>query len=155
MWRRFSRGSPPREGYIEVSNWVQRCADAFVSQEKIMGIESELFIPNLKDPKLIDLVSENIGRIADGSSSHCGGALKLGLKKAVEFKKLNKGVQLRCPRGGCPWYTTPTSYSNVGGNVYCPSCVGVRGSYYLQCVGCGCQRTSAYTSCQNCKKRFA
>ena len=36
-------------------------------------------------------VKENIGHISNGSSSHCAGALKLGLKKAFELKKKRKG----------------------------------------------------------------
>ena len=119
-----------------------------------MEMESELLIPNLKDPRLVSLVSENIGRIADGSSSHCAGALKLGLKKGVEFKRQNKGVKLRCPRTSCPRYTNPVPYSSLGSNVFCLSCVNAYGNYYMQCVGCGYQRTSTYTSCQSCRKRF-
>ena len=120
-----------------------------------MEMESEIFIPNLKDPKLIGLVGENIGRIADGSSSHSAGALKLGLKKAVESKKQGKVVLLRCPRSGCVWFNTPPAYPSVGrGNIYCPNCYGVYGGYYLQCVGCGYQRTAGYPSCQSCRKNF-
>lgn len=125
------------------------------SQEKIMDMESELFIPNLKNPKLIDLVRKNIGRISSGSSSHCAGALTLGLKKAVEFKKQNKGVLLRCPRGGCARHTNPVFYSSVGSNVFCTNCSGTYANYYMQCTGCGYQRTNgSFTSCQSCRKRF-
>ena len=57
-----------------------------------MEMECELFIPNLKNPQLVTLVTENIGRISNGSSPHCAGALKLGLRKAIELKKQGKGV---------------------------------------------------------------
>ncbi|KAF9785437.1 hypothetical protein BJ322DRAFT_830823 [Thelephora terrestris] len=132
----------------EVFSWVT------AAEEKIMEMESEIFIPNLKDPKLIGLVSDNIGRIADGSSPHGAGALKLGLKKAVESKKQSRGVLLRCPRNGCLWFNTPAAYASVGANIYCPYCYGVYGGYYLQCVGCSYQRTSSYASCQSCQKKF-
>ncbi|KAF9650018.1 hypothetical protein BDM02DRAFT_3128015 [Thelephora ganbajun] len=65
----------------EVLSWVT------AGQEKIMEMQCELLISNLRDQKTIRLVKENIGHISDGSSSHCGGALKLGLKKAFELKK--------------------------------------------------------------------
>ena len=66
-----------------------------------MEMECELLISSFKDPKTIALVKEDIGRISDGSSSHCAGALKLGLKKGFELKKQQRGVLLRCPRVGC------------------------------------------------------
>jgi hypothetical protein len=151
---RFSLGSPLRKDLIRILVTVNVALMHFVSQEKVMEMESELFIPNLQNPKIISLVSENIGRISNGSSSHCAGALKLGLKKAVELKKQNKGVQLRCPRAGCLW-DTPSPYASVGGNVYCSYCSGgYNYYYYLSCVGCGTQRTSTYTSCQGCHKTF-
>ena len=138
-------------GFFDVASALMRR----FSQEKIMEMESELLIPNLKDPRLVSLVSENIGRIADGSSSHCAGALKLGLKKGVEFKRQGKGMKLRCPRGGCARQINPVPYSSVGSTIYCLNCVNVYGNYYMQCVGCGYQRVGAYTSCQSCRKKFA
>ena len=121
------------------------------SQEKIMEMECELLVSNFKDPKTIGLVKENIRHFADGSSAHCADALKLGLKKAFKLKKPS-GVQLRCPNSSynCAWANTPVSYSSVGSNTYCPNC----GNYYMRCVGCGHDRTSNYTSCQGCRKRF-
>ena len=119
-----------------------------------MEIESELFIPNLKNPKLIALVSEKIGRISNGSSSHCAGALTLGLEKAVLLKKQRKGVLLRCPRNGCARNKDPVSFSSVGPGLYCLSCVNVYGSYYMLCAGCGNARTANYSACQRCGKKF-
>lgn len=120
-----------------------------------MEMESALFIQNLKDPNLITLVSENIGRIGSGSSSHCAGALKLGLKKGVEFKRQNKGVLVRCPRSGCARYTTPVSYSVLGGGLFCTYCSQTHANYYMLCAGCGRNRNGHYTSCPGCTKRFA
>ncbi|KAF9641851.1 hypothetical protein BDM02DRAFT_3133524, partial [Thelephora ganbajun] len=65
----------------EVLSWVT------AGQERIMETQCELLISNFRDQKTIRLVKENIGHITDGSSSYCGGALKLGLKKAFELKK--------------------------------------------------------------------
>ena len=62
-------------------------------------MQCELLISDLKDPKTILLVKENIGRISGGSSSRSASALEFGLKKAFEFKKQIRqppGVQLRC-----------------------------------------------------------
>ena len=112
------------------------------SQEEIMEIQCELLVSNFKDPKTVALVKKNIKHISDGSSSHCAGALKLGLKKAFELKK-----QKRQPPGG---YSNHVSYSDIGSNVICPCC----GSYYLACVDCGYERESDYESCQGCGKRF-
>ena len=124
------------------------------SQEKILEMEWDLLISNPRDPKMIALVKEKIGRISDGSSSHCGGALKLGLKKAFELKKQQRGVLLRCTRNGCARNTTPASYSSVGSDTYCQDCRYNYGNYYMQCTGCSNTRTSNYASCQSCGKKF-
>ena len=121
------------------------------SQEELMEMECDLLISKSKDSKTITLVKEKIGHIADGSSPHCAVALKLGLKKAFELKKQSGGVRLRCTWGSCSWYRNQVSYSSVGSNTYCPGC---NRGYYMQCVGCGCNRTSNYTSCQSCGKKF-
>ena len=57
------------------------------SQGKVMEMECKLLTSNFKDSKTIGLMKENIGRISDGSSSHCAGSLKLGFKMAFELKK--------------------------------------------------------------------
>ena len=57
------------------------------SHEKIMEMECKLLTSNFKDTKTIGLMKENFGRISNGSSSHCAGALKLGFKNAFELKK--------------------------------------------------------------------
>ena len=124
-------------------------------QDEIMEMECDLLISKSKDPKTITLVKKHIKRISDGSSSQCASALKLGLKKASELKKQNRGMLLRCPRQGCARNTTPVSYSVVGSNVYCQNCQYSYGSYYMQCTGCSYARTSNYTSCQSCRKKFA
>jgi hypothetical protein len=125
------------------------------SQDKIMEMEFQLLISKFNNPKTIELAKEKIGNISDGSSPHCAGALKLGLKKAFDVKKQKRqppGVKLRCTYSGCAWYTNHVSYSSVGSNTYCPHC---QCGYYMQCVGCGYNRTSNYTSCQSCGKKFA
>ena len=127
-----------------------------ISQEKIMEVQCELFISSFKDPKTSARVREIVGDISDGSSPHCAGALKLGLKKAFELKKKNRpppGVLLRCPYASCLWYEDPPTYASVGSNIYCPNC-RYSGNRYLQCSGCGYNRTARYPSCQSCLKRF-
>ncbi|KAF9650022.1 hypothetical protein BDM02DRAFT_1690958 [Thelephora ganbajun] len=122
-----------------------------------MEMQCELLISNFRDLKTIGLVKENIGHISDGSSSHCGGALKLGLKKAFELKKKKRqppGVLLRCANHSCAWHNNPVSCSSVGSNTYCPNCSCRPYNYYLQCVGCEYERTSSYTSCQSCGRKF-
>jgi len=133
-----------------------------------MEMQCDLLISNLKNPKVITLMKENIEHVSDGSSSYCGGALKLGFKKAFELKKQERIVLLRCSNPSCGWYTNPVPYSSVGAQVYCPQCsynnsnyysdydYGYRNNtrYYMQCVGCGYQRTSNFISCQRCRKKF-
>ena len=119
-----------------------------------MEMECELLISNFNDPKTIGLVKENIGRISDGSSSHCAGALRLVLKKAFELKKQQRGVLLRCPRNSCARNTTPASYSSVVSNPYCQDYRYNYGNYYMECTGCSNARTSNYAACQSCGKKF-
>jgi len=115
-------------------------------------MQCDRLVSNFKDPKTIERVKDNIKRISNGSSSHCAGALKLGLKKAFEK---NGGVKLRCSHGSCPSYNNHLSYSSVGSAYYCQMCSNRGwGSRYYQCTGCGYNRTSNYSSCQNCKKWF-
>ena len=119
-----------------------------------MEMECGLLISKFKGPNTIALVKENIGRISDGSSSYCAGALKLGLKKAFELKRQQRGVLLRCTRNGCTRNTTPASYSSAGSEIYCQECRNGCGNYYMQCTGCSNTRTSNYASCQSCGKKF-
>ena len=117
-------------------------------------MECELLVSSFKDPKTIMLVKENIRDSSDGSSSHRAGALKLGLRKTLELKKQKKqppGVLLRCPNHHCGWHDNPVPYSSVGSEIYCPNCGD---GYYMQCVECGYERDSDYTSCQDCGKSF-
>jgi len=134
------------------------------SQMKIVEMQCELLISDFKNPTTIALMQENIGHISDGSSPHSANALKLGFKKASEFKKQNSGVLLRCPNTGCGYYSNPAPYTFVGSNTYCPQCYNNyrykdynNNRYsYMQCVGCGYQRTNnSLTSCQGCKKKFS
>jgi hypothetical protein len=122
-----------------------------------MEMQCDLLTSNFKDPKTIGRMKENIGRISDGSSPHCGGPLKLGLKKAFELKKQKRqprGPLLRCSRNGCARYSTPVAYSVVGSTVYCQNCQYNYGNYYMQCTGCSYSRTSSYNACQSCGKKF-
>lgn len=121
------------------------------SHEKIKEMQCELLVSSFKDPKTVERVKDTIERISHGSSSHCAGALKLGFRTAFDLKKKKMSVQLRCSYYNCGWNRNPVSYSAVGSNIYCPNCG--RGCY-LQCVGCGNNRTGQYTSCQSCGKRF-
>lgn len=141
-----SRCSIPGSEVPSLTRWFR--------QEKIMEMECDLLISDLKDPKTIGLVKDTIERISDGSSSHCAGALKLGFKKAFELKKQQMGVLLRCTRNGCAKRTNPVRYSSVGSHTYCQDCEYNYGGYYMQCVGCSKNRTGNYTSCQCCGKKF-
>ena len=122
-------------------------------------MQCELLMSNISDPKTITRMKEIIGNISDGSSSYCAGALKLGLKKAFEFKRQKRqppGVLLHCSLGGCPWYTS-VAYSSAGSHIngYCQACLNNRRSArYLLCVGCGTVRAGVYASCQGCGKKF-
>jgi hypothetical protein len=137
------------------------------SQDKIMRMECEILISSCKNPKTVDLVNENIGRIADGSSPHSANALKLGLEKAFDLKKPPPiaeplpppivkplpppGVKLRCSWTGCPGYNDHVSISSVRNSCQgCPDC-----SYnYLQCVGCGYTRLGNVAACEGCGQKF-
>ncbi|KAF9650020.1 hypothetical protein BDM02DRAFT_3128017 [Thelephora ganbajun] len=147
------------KGKVSLDNVVQEVLSwVTAGQEKIMEMQCELLISSFRDPKTIGLVKENIGHISDGSSSHCGGALKLGLKKAFELKKRKRqppSVLLRCSNTSCSRYKNPVSYSSIGPNYYCQACSDPDwDSWYYQCVGCGHKRTSSYASCQSCGKKF-
>ena len=130
------------------------------SQEKIVDMQCDILISNLKNPKTIALMKENIGNMSDGSSSYCGGALKLGFKKAFELKKQERsaqlqlkkreeGVKLQCSSQFCGWRKQPVSYLTVGSNPRCSKCL-----CYFQCTGCKSLRTSSFESCQSCGKMF-
>ena len=124
-------------------------------QKEILGMQCDRLISNLKGPKTIALVKENIRQIPDGSLSHCAGALNLVFKKAFELKKKKRqppGVKLRCSNYHCSWNQNPVSISIVGTNAGRCTCCG--GRYYKQCVGCGYNRTANYVACQSCNKVF-
>jgi len=124
------------------------------SQKRIMEMQCDILIPYFKNPNTIALVKENIGRISDGSSSHSADALKLWFKKAIELKRQNC-VRLRCSHGGCPLYTDLPAYSSIGTNTYCQGCIDRGWGYrFFQCASCGSCRSSSYTSCRDCGKKF-
>jgi hypothetical protein len=120
-----------------------------------MEMESEVFIPNLKTPRFIALVGEKIGQMSNGSSPHRAGALKLGLKRAIELRKERMNVvQLRCGRPNCPW-NIPVAYAFAGQHIFCQDCLwGFESRNHLQCTGCGTQRTGIYPACRSCEKKF-
>lgn len=133
------------------------------SQQKIAKAESELFILNLEDPQFVGFVGGDVRRIADGSSSHFAGVLKLGLKKAVEFKRRSNGALLQCTIPHCPRNTHPVTYCFVGSNLYCPNCPVPRRDYnysmykpvpLYMCTGCRSRRNEDHQSCKQCSRRF-
>ena len=73
-----------------------------------MGIQCKLLISNNGHPKTVRLMKESVGRISDGPSSHSLDQLKLGLKKAFEFRKQQRktpGVPFRCVySNGTPYF---------------------------------------------------
>lgn len=120
------------------------------SQQKIKEMQCELLVSNFRDPKTIARMKENLGRISDGSSPHCGGMLKLGLKKAFEVKQRKAGVLLRCPSFGCKWSSNDVPFRSVIGKS-CPACR----TWYMKCASCGHGRTTDTVSCLGCGKKFA
>jgi len=94
-------------------------------------------------------VKENIKHISEGSSPYRVDALNLVLEKAFELKVEGKGVKLRCSYSRCSWHKNPVSYSSVSSRTCCPNC-----DNYMQCIGCGRDRTSDYSSCKGCGKKF-
>ncbi|KAF9643565.1 hypothetical protein BDM02DRAFT_3132344 [Thelephora ganbajun] len=76
------------ENEMSLDNVVDKVLSRITAgQEKITEMQCELLVSSFKGPRAVALVKENIGRISDGSSSQCGNALKLGLKKAFELKR--------------------------------------------------------------------
>lgn len=120
-----------------------------------MQMECEALTSNFGHPKTIALMKEKIGRISDGSSPHCAGALKLGLEKAAKFKSQRRrppGVQLRCGNDGCGWFNGAIPYTTLGLRISCPRCSYIG---YLQCVECRYYRDAySCTACQGCGKDF-
>jgi len=154
-WVRFYRGSLLGKGRIGWSKQGQRQTCSF-SQQKIMEMQCDLLISNLKGPKTIVLMKENIKHVSDGSSPHCGGALKLGFKKAFELKKQEGGVLLRCPNSGCEWHKWPVSCSTLGSSTLCQRCgSNNRKKRLMECAGCKSARAKNYAdSCEGCGKWF-
>lgn len=120
-----------------------------------MEMQWDLLIPNIGNPKIAALVKESMRRTSDGSSIHCADTLKLGLKKALDFKS-KAYVKLRCSSSGCPWFKNHVKPSSIGPDVrYCQMCLS-RGSGHsnLKCTGCSYDRTGNYAKCQSCGKKF-
>ena len=116
-----------------------------------MGMEKDLFVLNIKAPELIGLVNGNIGRSADGSSSHFASALKFGLKRAVDLKRRSKGVRLQCTSFRC---INPVEYSYVGSSVFCSDCSDSREIRYTYCAGCITLRGCDSVFCEDCGDRI-
>ena len=119
----------------------------------IMDMQCDLLVSSFDNPKTTTLMEEKIGRISDGSSPHCAGALKLGFKKAFDTKKQDTGVLLRCSNNSCELSKTPVSYSSVLSSIYCTHCGWFSSS--MLCTGCGHVRASNCASCQGCGNKFA
>ena len=126
------------------------------SQEELVDIQWDLVIANFKDPKTIALLRDKVEDSSFGSSSHRVDVLNAALKKAFEFKRKSKqpSVLLRCP--SCTGNGNPLSYATVGSDIFCWSCLNrwPHYQYYLQCTGCGANRTGDYESCQSCRGKF-
>ena len=119
-----------------------------ISQEKIMEAQCELFISSFQDPKTITRVREIVGNISDGSSPHCAGVLKLGLKMAFEQRRQASDVLLQSSYDGGAWYNYHVAHTSVESNTCCQNCGDCNyGSQYqryggggmdcLPCEGCG------------------
>lgn len=122
------------------------------TQKEVMETSNERFIPGLRDPRLISLINEKIGRISTESPSHLVGVLRLGLKKSVESKKQFVGATLRCYSESCRRRTTLLLYSSLGQGGRCPYC----NSSDVYCSGC--LRTKmgldCPSKCEYCQKYF-
>ena len=119
-------------------------------------MQCDLLTSNFKDWKAMSPIKKSIERIqqSGGSLSHCGGLLKLGLRKAFELKKQRRnppGVKLRCAYSGCQMYDTTISYSSARSNGLCP---GPYINHWLDCAGCGSERVGDHASCVSCGKTF-
>ena len=77
--------------YCDLGLQRQHRLTLVISQQEIMEWQCELLVSSSRGANTIAGVKQNIGHMSDGSSSHCAGALKLGLKKAFELKKKWKG----------------------------------------------------------------
>ena len=128
------------------------------SHNEIMEMQCDLLMSNSKDPKMMGLMKENIRSISDGSLSHHGDSLKLGLWKVFDLQKRKRelpGVKLRCSSGWCALSGKYPSFSTIGSTLHCPLCINAgRGTRYFTCVGCGHVRSTSSWSCQRCGKQF-
>src|ERR1700753_1401836 len=94
------------------------------SQKELLEMECDTLVANSKGRRTLSLVKQNIQLISDGSSPHCGDALKLGFEKALKRKKEKGSVKLRCTHGSCTWYSNHVSYSTIGTSAYyCQMCL--------------------------------
>ena len=136
------------------------------SQEELMETQWDIVIANLKGPKTITFLKENIEDFSSGSSPYRADVLKLGLKKAFELKKkktrapVPPEVWLRCSNSGCEWHRTQAQVwrlADVGSDLFCRSrsSQGWGNIDYWQCTGCGFNRAGHYASCQGCGAKFA
>jgi len=123
-----------------------------------MDMLCDLLISDFRNPTTVALMQEKIGRISDGSSPHCAGALNLGFEKAFELKKREGYALLRCSNSNCGWHKNPVPYSSVGSSTYCSQCAVYsrygHSRHPIQCADCGYPRAGDYASCQSCGKRF-
>ena len=129
-----------------------------------METQCDLVIANLKDPKTIALVRENIKDFSSGSSPYRADVLRLGLKKAFELKKkktrapVPPEVRLRCSNSDCEWHRTKVwRLENIGSDLFCKLSPPQRSGdmNYWECTGCEFKRTGNYASCQGCGAAFA
>ena len=128
------------------------------SQEELTDMQWDLLTANFDGPKTIALLRDKIRDTSSGPSSHLAGVLKAALKKAFELGKKKRpppSVRLRCANFHCIWHHNYVSYSAIGSEVFCRICLDRSlGYYFLQCLGCGFNRTASCTSCQHCGKMF-
>ena len=120
----------------------------FFSQKEITKTQCDLLVPNLKNPKTIALVKEDIKNMSDRSPSRCVDVLVTVLEEVFEFKKQHMAVRLRC--SGCS-RTVP--YVSIRPKAW-PCCYG----HDVNCAYCGSWGGSAKyypcSPCRGCGKRF-
>ncbi|KAF9778320.1 hypothetical protein BJ322DRAFT_494099 [Thelephora terrestris] len=132
-------------------------------EQQIIEMECRLLFSKFKNEATTSRMQEKISSIPGNHLAHCAGALKLGLRAALDLKKqepqagitdpragAEKGAKLRCWSTSCPGHREHMPYSLVGSLLHCPRC-----NYsIMECVGCENLRGGVYDRCKSCHKKF-
>ena len=126
------------------------------SEQQIVEMECRTLFSKFNNGATISRIQEKIHGLPGNHLAHCAGALKLGLRTALDLRKPDpqagekEGVMLQCGYDGCPGSKEDMPYSLVGSRTACPRC-----NYYaMVCLGCRSARFDLVDRCQFCKKKF-